>query len=57
MFPITGREESVARFLREARAAARIESDHVCRVFDVGLLDSGVPYMVMEHLDGRDLEA
>jgi eukaryotic-like serine/threonine-protein kinase len=52
-----GREDGVARFLREARAAARIESDHVCRVFDVGLLDTGVPYMVMEHLDGRDLEA
>ncbi len=52
-----GRDDAVARFLREARAAARIESDHVCRVFDVGLLDSGLPYMVMEHLDGRDLEA
>ena len=52
-----GRDDAVGRFLREARAAARIESDHVCRVFDVGLLDSGIPYMVMEHLDGRDLEA
>jgi serine/threonine-protein kinase len=49
-------EEAVARFLAEARAAARIESDYVCRVFDVGTLPSGVPFMVMEHLEGRDLD-
>jgi serine/threonine-protein kinase len=50
------REEAVARFLDEARAAARIESDYVCRVFDVGTLPTGVPFMVMEHLEGRDLD-
>ena len=50
------REEAIRRFLDEARAAARIESDFVCRVFDVGTLDSGVPFMVMEHLDGCDLD-
>ncbi|MBX3187677.1 MAG: serine/threonine protein kinase [Labilithrix sp.] len=49
-------EEAVARFLAEARAAARIESDHVCRVFDVGTLPNGVPFLVMEHLEGRDLD-
>ena len=49
-------EEAVARFLTEARAAARIESDHVCRVFDVGTLPSGIPFMVMEHLEGQDLD-
>jgi len=49
-------EESAARFLAEARAAASIESDFVCRVFDVGTLDSGVPFMVMEHLEGCDLD-
>lgn len=43
------------RFLREARAAAAIESPHVCRVFDCGTLPSGVPYMVMERLVGHDL--
>jgi hypothetical protein len=47
--------EAVARFLREARAAARIHSDHVVRVTDVGTLDSGAPYMVMELLNGMDL--
>jgi serine/threonine-protein kinase len=47
--------EIVARFSREARAAVRIKSEHVARVMDVGTLESGAPYMVMEHLEGRDL--
>ena len=45
----------VGRFLREARAAARLQSDHVAKVIDVGTLPSGEPYMVMEHLQGADL--
>jgi serine/threonine-protein kinase len=45
------------RFLREARAVAQLKSDHVVRVFDVGQLDDGTPYMVMERLEGIDLEA
>jgi serine/threonine protein kinase len=45
------------RFLREARAAAQIKSDHIARVFDVGTLPTGVPYMVMEFLEGSDLAA
>jgi serine/threonine-protein kinase len=49
-------EESIARFLGEARAAAKIQSDYVCRVSDVGMLTSGIPYMIMEHLEGSDLE-
>ncbi|XXX74181.1 serine/threonine-protein kinase [Sorangium sp. So ce134] len=43
------------RLRREAEAAARIQSPHVVRVFDVGLTDQGVPYMVMEHLEGETL--
>ena len=43
------------RFLREARAAVRIKSEHVARVFDVGTLEDGAPYMVMELLEGSDL--
>lgn len=49
--------EAGARFLREARAAVRIRNDHVVRVMDVGTLDGGAPYLVMEYLDGRDLSA
>src|SRR5690349_18222560 len=45
---------AVERFLREARAAARLKSEHVARVFDVGRLDNGVFYMVMEFLSGVD---
>jgi serine/threonine protein kinase len=43
------------RFEREARAISRIQSEHVVLVLDVGALDDGEPYMVMEYLDGRDL--
>jgi serine/threonine-protein kinase len=49
--------EAVERFAREARAAVKIKSEHVARVSDVGTLDSGSPYMVMEYLDGEDLAA
>ena len=47
--------KNLTRFTREAQAAAKIKSDHVAKVSDVGTLDSGVPYMVMEYLDGEDL--
>jgi eukaryotic-like serine/threonine-protein kinase len=47
--------EAVERFAREARAAVRITSPHVARVFDVGQLENGAPYMVMEFLEGGDL--
>ncbi len=47
--------ELVERFSREARAASRLESDHVCRVLDVDALDDGTPFMVLEYLEGSDL--
>jgi tRNA A-37 threonylcarbamoyl transferase component Bud32 len=47
--------ELVERFMREGRAATRIRSEHVVRVFDVGVSD-GHPYLVMEYLDGKDLD-
>jgi serine/threonine-protein kinase len=46
--------ETVARFLREGRAAVRIRSEHVARVLDVGSVGPS-PYIVMEYLDGSDL--
>ena len=47
--------EVAKRFLREAQASRRILSEHVVRVFDVGTIDNGAPYMIMEYLDGNDL--
>jgi serine/threonine-protein kinase len=50
--------ERDARFMREARIAARLTSQHVGKVLDVGLLDDGeTRYLVMEYLDGQDLDA
>lgn len=47
--------QSVERFFREARSTAQLTSEHITRVHDVGRLDSGAPYIVMELLDGTDL--
>ncbi|HSY24899.1 MAG TPA: serine/threonine-protein kinase [Polyangiaceae bacterium] len=46
---------TVERFVNEGVAASQIDSDHVVKVFDVGRLSTGAPYLVMEFLDGRDL--
>src|SRR5579872_2482228 len=43
------------RFLREARVAAQIRTDHVVRVFDVVAPESGPTYIVMELLQGETL--
>jgi len=48
-------DETRARFLREAQNAVKLKGEHVARVTDVGTLESGVPYMVMEYLEGIDL--
>jgi serine/threonine-protein kinase len=50
-----GNSDAMARFGREARAAAKITSEHVARVHDVGTLKNGSPYIVMEFLEGEDL--
>ncbi len=49
------RAEAVERFVREAQSAAAIQNEHVARIIDVGTQESGAPYIVMEHLTGRDL--
>ncbi len=48
-------EAGVDRFMREARAAVRLKGEHVARVMDVGRLENGAPYIVMEYLQGGDL--
>jgi serine/threonine-protein kinase len=58
LLPATlGNADAVARFAREARAAVKIVNDHVARVLDVGTLETGAPYIVMEFLEGTDLAA
>jgi serine/threonine-protein kinase len=47
----------VSRFMREGRASIKIRSEHVVKVFDVATMPGGTPYMVMEYLDGMDLDA
>ncbi len=49
------KDDVVERFVREARAAAQLRGEHVCRVSDVETAENGVPYIVMELLEGRDL--
>jgi serine/threonine-protein kinase len=52
---LVGKASVVERFLNEGRALAALRSEHVVKVMDVGQLDSGRPYLVMEHLEGIDL--
>ncbi len=46
----------VSRFGSEVRAMARLRSDHVAHIVDVGNLENGAPYFVMELLKGVDLK-
>ena len=48
--------DAVERFMREARAAVRLKNEHVVRIYDVGRLSGGEPFMVMEYLQGQDLK-
>jgi serine/threonine protein kinase len=53
--PSFGSTDAIVRFEREAQAAGEIGNDHIMEVFDLGALDSGDRYMVMEFLDGETL--
>jgi eukaryotic-like serine/threonine-protein kinase len=52
---LTAQVELVERMLTEARTVARLRSEHVAVVIDVGRLENGAPFIVMEYLDGCDL--
>ena len=51
------RRGAVERFLREARVAMSLRGEHVVRIFDVGTLDDGSPFIAMECLQGKDFGA
>jgi serine/threonine-protein kinase len=51
-----GNEEAYARFLREARAASSLAHPHIVEVTDFGHSEEGEPYLVMEYLEGEDLQ-
>jgi eukaryotic-like serine/threonine-protein kinase len=51
------RNDVVERFFREGRAANRLRGEHIARVHDVGRLETGAPFLIMEYLDGNDLGA
>jgi eukaryotic-like serine/threonine-protein kinase len=47
--------ESLERFFQEARAIAKVESEHIIQLLDFGCIQDGRPYLVMERLQGRPL--
>jgi serine/threonine protein kinase len=54
---LAGMSDIAMRFRQEARAASRVESQHIVQVFDVGADDKLGLYLVMEYLTGEDLAA
>lgn len=50
-------EEAVSRFQREALSAGMIGHENICDVRDLGPIDNGAPYIVMELLQGESLSA
>lgn len=54
-FLVDTKRQPAERFMREARALSKLQSEHAARVLDLGTTDSGVPFIVMECLVGMDL--
>ena len=52
---LANHKEAIARFEREAAAAAQVKSPHVVQILDHGVTDEGTAFIVMELLEGRDL--
>ena len=49
--------DAIPRFVNEARATTKLSSPHVVKIFEAGTLEVGLPFIVMERLDGTDLDA
>lgn len=52
---LRGRDDFLQRMEREAQTLARLDHPGIVRVFDLGVTDDGIPYFVMELLEGKDL--
>ncbi len=48
---------AVMRFQQEAKAVSKLNNSHIVQVLDFGYSESGEPYLVMEHVNGEDLDA
>jgi serine/threonine-protein kinase len=53
---LSANPEAIARFRREAEVTSQIGHPHIVQVFDFGQAPGGEPYIVMEYLEGEDLE-
>jgi eukaryotic-like serine/threonine-protein kinase len=53
---LTADDAALQRFVREARATMRVESDHAVKVLDFGVTPHRDYYMVLEYLDGRTVQ-
>jgi serine/threonine-protein kinase len=47
--------DAIRRFVREAHATARLQSEHVTKVLDAEIIETSIAFIAMEYLDGRDL--
>ncbi|HEY3593970.1 MAG TPA: protein kinase [Polyangiaceae bacterium] len=56
LLPTPDADKALARFQSEARAAMRVKNEHVVRISDIEKTSSGIHYIVMEYLEGLDLE-
>lgn len=54
---VPGEVSALTRFEREARTIARLRGEHIVQIYDVGRLEHGEPFIVMELLTGEDLSA
>ncbi len=52
---LVGGQDSVERMKREVVLARRVSHPNVCRIYDIGESESGIPYVSMEYIDGRPL--